>query len=46
MPADYTPRVYKALESVGLDTGAFSQLTRKYMTESFNPRVPDVDSVK
>ncbi|KAF2718330.1 alpha/beta-hydrolase [Polychaeton citri CBS 116435] len=35
------PKVYRALEFFGLETGAFSQLTRKYMAESFNPRTPD-----
>ena len=40
------PYVYKALERVRLDTGAFSQLTRKYMMQEFNPRTPDRDGVR
>ncbi|KAI5923182.1 triacylglycerol lipase [Camillea tinctor] len=39
--ADNVPTVYKFVEGVGIDTGAFKQLTRKYMTETFNPEVPD-----
>ncbi|KXJ95109.1 putative triacylglycerol lipase [Microdochium bolleyi] len=40
------PRVYKLVRGVGFDTGAFSQLTRKYMTEQFNPNTPDDPSVR
>lgn len=40
------PYVYKALERIQLDTGAFSQLTRKYMMQDFNPRTPDRDGVR
>lgn len=29
-----------------METGAFSQLTQKYMSESFNPRTPDDPSVR
>ena len=35
------PKLYKALEWFGFETGAFQQLTKKYMAESFNPRTPD-----
>ena len=41
-----TQRLYKVLETVGFETGAFSQLTRRYMLESFNAATPDVDGVK
>jgi triacylglycerol lipase len=34
------------MEKVGLESEAFSQLTRKYMTENFNPKTPDLESVK
>lgn len=34
------------MEYFGLETGAFSQLTRKYMQEEFNKRTPDVESIK
>lgn len=42
----YVPKLYKALDSFGLDTGAFAQLTRKYMNEEFNPKTPDVKGIK
>ncbi|KAF2662610.1 alpha/beta-hydrolase [Lophiostoma macrostomum CBS 122681] len=41
-----TKRLYKALESFGFETGAFSQLTRRYMQEEFNDMTPDVERVK
>ncbi|KAG8629983.1 hypothetical protein KVT40_001602 [Elsinoe batatas] len=40
------PKIYKALEFFGLETGAFSQLTRTYMTETFNPATPDDPDVQ
>lgn len=40
------PKLYKVLESIGFETGAFEQLTNKYMTESFNPRTPDSPDVR
>lgn len=40
------PRLYKALNFFGLDSGAFEQLTMKYMDSSFNPRTPDVEGVE
>jgi triacylglycerol lipase len=43
---DLIPKVYKACEAVGLDTGAFRQLTRTYMLEEFNPETPNVQGVK
>lgn len=46
MAAINTPRMYKALEFIGLETGAFSQLTRQYMSEIFNPKTPDVEGIK
>lgn len=45
-PAMQIPKIYKAMEAFGLETGAFSQLTRKYMDEKFNPKTPDVEGVK
>lgn len=39
------PFLYKALNHFGLETGAFRQLTKPYMTESFNPRTPDREDV-
>lgn len=40
------PTVYKVLESFGLETGAFRQLTEQYMIEKFNPRTPDLEGVR
>lgn len=40
------PKIYKALESFGLEAHAFSQLTQEYMTKDFNPRVPDRPGIK
>jgi triacylglycerol lipase len=42
----YLPRLYGLLERAGLDTAAFAQLTRAYMTGTFNPATPDRDSVQ
>ncbi|TGZ85515.1 triacylglycerol lipase [Ascodesmis nigricans] len=41
----YTPRILSSLASIGLETGAFSQLTTSYMTQTFNPSVPDAAGV-
>ncbi|KAK3627565.1 lipase 2 [Elasticomyces elasticus] len=40
------PHLYKTLNYFGLETGAFEQLTMKYMAESFNPRTPDVEGIE
>lgn len=39
-------RIYKVMEYFGLETGAFSQLTREYMTTNFNPKTPNIPDVK
>ncbi|KAK5732803.1 lipase 2 [Elasticomyces elasticus] len=39
------PHLYKTLNYFGLETGAFEQLTMKYMAESFNARTPDVEGI-
>lgn len=39
-------RLYGALRRVGLGTGAFAQLTTRYMAEDFNPRTPDAAGVR
>jgi len=44
--ASRLPKMYRVLESVGLETGAFSQLTRRYMEEDFNLRTPDREGVR
>ena len=40
------PKVYKALDFFGFQSGAFSQLTREYMQHTFNPNTPDDQHVK
>ncbi|KAG0138070.1 hypothetical protein HOY82DRAFT_546310 [Tuber indicum] len=40
------PRVFKALETIGMQTGAFSQLTTEYMINEFNGSVPNEESVR
>ncbi|OCK77533.1 alpha/beta-hydrolase [Lepidopterella palustris CBS 459.81] len=37
--------LYRFLELIGFETSAFSQLTRQYMNEHFNPKTPDLDGV-
>lgn len=39
------PKIYSILRAMSIETGAFSQLTRRYMEEEFNPRTPDRDGV-
>ena len=46
IPATQLPKVYKILEKFGLETGAFSQLSRDYMLNDFNPKTPNLDSVR
>ncbi|KAF7714738.1 Lipase [Penicillium ucsense] len=40
------PQIYYTLNKLNVATGAFAQLTRKYMSEEFNPNTPDLDSVR
>jgi triacylglycerol lipase len=40
------PRVYRAMEAMGLEIGGFNQLTRAYMNQEFNPATPDQDGVR
>ena len=44
--AIYLPRLYKILDYFGMETGAFSQLTREYMQQEFNPATPNVPGVR
>ncbi|KAF2119473.1 Alpha/Beta hydrolase protein [Lophiotrema nucula] len=39
-------RIYKVMDYFGLETGAFSQLTRQFMQDEFNPKTPNVEGVK
>ncbi|KLJ08750.1 triacylglycerol lipase [Blastomyces silverae] len=38
--------IYNALARLKIESGAFNQLTRKYMQEEFNPNTPDVHDVR
>ncbi|GFF36840.1 triacylglycerol lipase [Aspergillus lentulus] len=40
------PQLYYTLGKLKVETGAFSQLTRKYMADTFNPATPDVEDVR
>ncbi|KAJ5180834.1 Arrestin-like N-terminal [Penicillium capsulatum] len=44
--ADRLPQIYYTLNRLKVDTDAFAQLTRKYMTKTFNPNTPDADDVR
>ncbi|MCJ1469445.1 hypothetical protein MMC07_008078 [Pseudocyphellaria aurata] len=39
-------RLYGAFRTLRIETGAFSQLTRRYMQEDFNPKTPDREGVR
>lgn len=43
---DNLPRLYRALQLMRIETGAFSQLTRRYMMKDFNPKTPDREGVR
>lgn len=43
---DNISRLYKLIESLGLTTDVFFQLTMKYMVEEFNPKTPDDPNVR
>jgi triacylglycerol lipase len=45
-PAELLPQIYYTLNKLNIETGAFAQLTRKYMAETFNPNAPDIDDVR
>lgn len=40
------PRFYRVLQLMRIETGAFSQLTRRYMTKDFNLKTPDREGVR
>ena len=42
----HVPGLYKLLARLNIDSGAFGQLTRKYMREEFNPANPDDPAVR
>ena len=39
-------RLYKVMEYFGLETEAFSQLTRNYMQTEFNSKTPNIDGIR
>ncbi|KAK2762428.1 hypothetical protein FQN53_007532 [Emmonsiellopsis sp. PD_33] len=39
-------QLYRALDRLKIERGAFHQLTRKYMHEEFNPHTPDIHDVR
>ncbi|EXJ66372.1 triacylglycerol lipase [Cladophialophora psammophila CBS 110553] len=43
---DLLPWIYRLLARLHIDSGAFAQLTTRYMTQTFNPCVPNDPSVK
>ncbi|KAI2623813.1 triacylglycerol lipase [Xylaria nigripes] len=43
---DRLPDIYRFAERIGIETGAFEQLTTSYMTNDFNPRTPDDPDVR
>lgn len=43
---NYLPRLYGFMSAHGFGTGAFNQLTQKYMLEEFNPNTPDVPGIQ
>ncbi|KAI8624854.1 triacylglycerol lipase [Xylariaceae sp. FL1651] len=40
------PAFYNFIDRIGMETGAFEQLTSSYMVDSFNPRTPDDPDVR
>ncbi|PGH14571.1 hypothetical protein AJ80_05891 [Polytolypa hystricis UAMH7299] len=44
--AERMSQVYYALDRMKVETGAFQQLTRKYMQNEFNPNTPDIDDAR
>lgn len=45
-PEERLSHVYGMLHKLRIETGAFSQLTRRYMQEDFNPKTPDREGVR
>ncbi|KAK2736419.1 hypothetical protein FQN57_000752 [Myotisia sp. PD_48] len=46
MGEERASQAFSFLERVGLENGAFQQLTRAHITEHFNPLTPNVDGVR
>ncbi|ORY62991.1 Alpha/Beta hydrolase protein [Pseudomassariella vexata] len=43
---DRLPSLFKFVHGLGMETGAFSQLTQKYMSNDFNPKTPNDPDVR
>ncbi|KAI9368284.1 Alpha/Beta hydrolase protein [Aspergillus egyptiacus] len=43
---DRLAQLYYLLDRIRIETGAFSQLTREYMEQDFNPSTPDIHDVR
>ncbi|RAL04336.1 triglyceride lipase [Aspergillus ibericus CBS 121593] len=43
---DRLTQLYYALDRLKVETGAFAQLTRGYMANTFNPTTPDIEDVR
>lgn len=39
-------KLSKSIDKITSEAQAFSQLTRKYLEEEFNPNVPDIEDVR
>lgn len=44
--SEHLPAIYRAMARLSIDTAAFAQLTRRYVTEEFNPANPDDEEVR
>lgn len=44
--SDRLPQVYYTLNKLKVETGAFEQLTTRYMSDTFNPNTPDIPDVR
>ncbi|CAD6499563.1 BgTH12-03674 [Blumeria graminis f. sp. triticale] len=44
--AAYIPHLYRIMAQANIRTGAFSQLTRSFMTKEFNPKTPDAPGIR
>jgi triacylglycerol lipase len=42
----FSPSFWRGLDSMGISTGAFTQLTTRFMEEEFNPKTPDDPRVR
>ena len=45
-PGERLSQLYFVLDRLGLENGAFKQLTCEYMREEFNPKTPNIEDVR